>query len=120
MKYVVVTGGVVSGLGKGVTASSIGLLLKACGLRVTAIKIGYLNYLEKLLTDSLFVLDYKLKVACSNLNPATQLSPGPKFWLCLTFLEFSQQRIPAIKLSTFFKNILAPRVRQVDTPDVLL
>ena len=40
MKYVLVTGGVVSGLGKGVTASSIGVLLKACGLRVTSIKIG--------------------------------------------------------------------------------
>lgn len=40
MKYVVVTGGVVSGLGKGVTASSIGVVLKACGLRVTSIKIG--------------------------------------------------------------------------------
>lgn len=44
MKYVLVTGGVVSGLGKGVTASSIGVLLKACGLRVTCIKIDpYLN-----------------------------------------------------------------------------
>ena len=40
MKYVVVTGGVVSGLGKGITASSIGVVLKACGLRVTSIKIG--------------------------------------------------------------------------------
>ena len=40
MKYVLVTGGVVSGLGKGVTASSIGLILKSCGLRVTSIKIG--------------------------------------------------------------------------------
>ena len=40
MKYILVTGGVVSGLGKGVTASSIGLLLIACGLRVTSIKIG--------------------------------------------------------------------------------
>ena len=40
MKYVLVTGGVVSGLGKGVTASSIGVLLKACGKRVTSIKIG--------------------------------------------------------------------------------
>lgn len=40
MKYVLVTGGVVSGLGKGVTASSIGLILQACGLRVTSIKIG--------------------------------------------------------------------------------
>lgn len=44
MKYVVVTGGVVSGLGKGITISSIGRLLKASGLRVTAIKIDpYLN-----------------------------------------------------------------------------
>ena len=42
MKYVLVTGGVVSGLGKGVTASSIGVLLKACGHRVTSIKIGML------------------------------------------------------------------------------
>lgn len=34
----------VSGLGKGVTASSIGVLLKACGHRVTSIKIDpYLN-----------------------------------------------------------------------------
>ena len=40
MKYVLVTGGVVSGLGKGVTASSIGVLLKGCGHRVTCIKIG--------------------------------------------------------------------------------
>lgn len=43
MKYVLVTGGVVSGLGKGVTASSIGVVLKACGLRVTCIKIGSLS-----------------------------------------------------------------------------
>lgn len=40
MKYVLVTGGVVSGLGKGVTASSIGVILKGCGFRVTTIKIG--------------------------------------------------------------------------------
>jgi len=44
MKYVLVTGGVVSGLGKGITASSVGRLLMECGLSVTAIKIDpYLN-----------------------------------------------------------------------------
>jgi CTP synthase len=44
MKYIVVTGGVISGLGKGVTISSLGRLLQACGLSVTAIKIDpYLN-----------------------------------------------------------------------------
>jgi len=44
MKYVVVSGGVVSGLGKGVTISSVGRMLRGCGLRVTSIKIDpYLN-----------------------------------------------------------------------------
>lgn len=44
MKYIVVTGGVISGLGKGITISSIGRIVKSSGLRVTAIKIDpYLN-----------------------------------------------------------------------------
>jgi len=43
-KYVFITGGVLSGLGKGVTTASIGLLLKGLGLTVTAIKIDpYVN-----------------------------------------------------------------------------
>jgi CTP synthase len=44
MKYIVVTGGVISGVGKGIIASSTGVLLKSMGQRVTAIKIDpYLN-----------------------------------------------------------------------------
>lgn len=44
MKYVIVTGGVLSGLGKGITTSSIGMLLKARGLKATAVKVDpYLN-----------------------------------------------------------------------------
>ncbi|KAN0060256.1 CTP synthase ura7 [Thecaphora frezii] len=44
MKYIVVSGGVISGIGKGVIASSTGLLLKTLGLRVTAIKVDpYMN-----------------------------------------------------------------------------
>ena len=44
MKYIVITGGVISGLGKGITASSIGILLKNKGYSVTSIKIDpYLN-----------------------------------------------------------------------------
>ncbi|HEX9816845.1 MAG TPA: hypothetical protein VGB18_07685, partial [Candidatus Thermoplasmatota archaeon] len=43
-RYVVVTGGVLSGLGKGITTSSIGRLLITQGLRVTAVKMDpYLN-----------------------------------------------------------------------------
>ena len=44
IKYILVSGGVISGVGKGVITSSIGTLLKGVGLRVTAIKIDpYLN-----------------------------------------------------------------------------
>ena len=44
MKYILVTGGVISGIGKGVIASSIGTILKHCGLHVTSIKIDpYIN-----------------------------------------------------------------------------
>ncbi len=43
-KYIFVTGGVVSGLGKGITAASLGRLLKARGYRVTMQKLDpYLN-----------------------------------------------------------------------------
>ncbi|SCU77579.1 LAME_0A01574g1_1 [Lachancea meyersii CBS 8951] len=44
MKYVIVSGGVISGIGKGVLASSTGMLLKTQGFRVTSIKIDpYMN-----------------------------------------------------------------------------
>lgn len=39
-KYIFVTGGVVSGLGKGITAASLGRLLKNRGLKVAAQKAG--------------------------------------------------------------------------------
>ena len=43
-KFVFVTGGVTSSLGKGITAASVGLLLKARGLRISVIKLDpYLN-----------------------------------------------------------------------------
>lgn len=44
MKYILVTGGVISGVGKGVIASSFGTLLDCCGIDVTSIKIDpYIN-----------------------------------------------------------------------------
>ena len=43
-KYIFVTGGVVSGLGKGITAASLGRLLKARGFKVAAQKLDpYIN-----------------------------------------------------------------------------
>lgn len=62
MNYVLVTGGSISGIGKGITASSAGLLLKEAGRRVTAIKIDpYLNMhagtMSPLEHGEVFVLD---------------------------------------------------------------
>ncbi len=44
MKFIFVTGGVMSGIGKGITAASVGRLLKSYGISVTSIKIDpYVN-----------------------------------------------------------------------------
>ncbi|KAI8903311.1 CTP synthase N-terminus-domain-containing protein [Gorgonomyces haynaldii] len=62
MKYIVVSGGVISGIGKGVIASSTGFLLRTMGLHVSAIKIDpYLNIDAGTMTPldhgEVFVLD---------------------------------------------------------------
>jgi CTP synthase len=44
MKYILVTGGVISGVGKGVIASSFGNFLKCSNIHVTSIKMDpYIN-----------------------------------------------------------------------------
>src|SRR5437667_6233219 len=43
-KYIFISGGVISGIGKGITAASISLLLKAAGYKIAPIKFG--NYLN--------------------------------------------------------------------------
>ncbi|MGL4948659.1 MAG: glutamine hydrolyzing CTP synthase, partial [Mycoplasma sp.] len=62
MKYLVVCGSTISGVGKGSTMSGLGALLKACGLHVTCIKIDpYLNVDAGLMSPyehgEVFVLD---------------------------------------------------------------
>ncbi len=62
MRYILVTGGVISGLGKGVVSSSLGSVFSASGYHVTHIKIDpYLNYDAGLLSPlehgEVFVLD---------------------------------------------------------------
>ena len=51
MKYLVVTGGVVSGLGKGISISSMGVLLKTHGLKCT--RYAALRSLSRALSLSL-------------------------------------------------------------------
>lgn len=94
-KYIFVTGGVVSGLGKGITAASLGRLLKARGYRVTVQKFDpYLNidpgtmspyqHGEVFVTDDGAETDLDLghyeRFIDENLNATSNVTTGKIYW----------------------------------------
>lgn len=94
-KYIFVTGGVVSGLGKGITAASLGRLLKARGLKVIAQKLDpYINvdpgtmspyqHGEVYVTEDGCETDLDLghyeRFIDENLNKYSNLTTGKVFW----------------------------------------
>ncbi|MDE5605051.1 MAG: CTP synthase [Eubacterium sp.] len=98
-KYIFVTGGVVSGLGKGITAASLGRLLKARGLKVTAQKLDpYLNvdpgtmnpvqHGEVFVTDDGAETDLDLghyeRFIDESLSQNSNLTSGRVFWKVIT------------------------------------
>lgn len=68
VKYVFVTGGVVSGLGKGITAASLGRLLKARGYKVTMQKFDRIfdSSFFALVQETLYLSHFRL-IFLSNL-----------------------------------------------------
>lgn len=94
-KYIFVTGGVVSGLGKGITMASIGRLLKSRGLKVTAQKMDpYINvdpgtmspyqHGEVYVTEDGAETDLDLghyeRFIDENLNKYSNLTTGKVYW----------------------------------------
>lgn len=94
-KYIFVTGGVVSGIGKGITAASLGRLLKARGLRVAAQKLDpYINvdpgtmspfqHGEVFVTEDGAETDLDLghyeRFIDENLNKFSNLTAGKVYW----------------------------------------
>ena len=94
-KYIFVTGGVVSGLGKGITAASLGRLLKARGLKVAAQKLDpYINvdpgtmspyqHGEVYVTDDGAETDLDLghyeRFIDEDLNKFSNLTTGKVYW----------------------------------------
>ena len=94
-KYIFVTGGVVSGLGKGITAASLGRLLKARGLKVAAQKLDpYINvdpgtmspyqHGEVYVTEDGAETDLDLghyeRFIDENLNKYSNLTTGKVYW----------------------------------------
>ena len=116
-KYIFVTGGVVSGLGKGITAASLGRLLKARGLRVAAQKLDpYINvdpgtmspyqHGEVYVTEDGAETDLDLghyeRFIDENLNKYSNLTTGKVYWNVLNkerrgeYLGSTVQVIPHI------------------------
>ncbi len=116
-KYIFVTGGVVSGLGKGITAASLGRLLKARGLKVIAQKLDpYINvdpgtmspyqHGEVYVTEDGAETDLDLghyeRFIDENLNQFSNLTTGKVYWNVLNkerkgeYLGSTVQVIPHI------------------------
>ena len=116
-KYIFVTGGVVSGLGKGITAASLGRLLKARGLKVAAQKLDpYINvdpgtmspyqHGEVYVTEDGAETDLDLghyeRFIDEDLNQYSNLTTGKVYWNVLNkerrgeYLGSSVQVIPHI------------------------
>ena len=98
-KYIFVTGGVVSGLGKGITAASLGRLLKSKGLKIAAQKLDpYINvdpgtmspyqHGEVFVTEDGAETDLDLghyeRFIDENLNKYSNLTTGKVYWNVLT------------------------------------
>jgi CTP synthase len=98
-KYIFVTGGVVSGLGKGITAASLGRLLKQRGLKVAAQKLDpYMNidpgtmsplqHGEVFVTDDGAETDLDLghyeRFIDENLTKLSNLTSGKVYWNVLS------------------------------------
>ena len=128
VKYVFVTGGVVSGLGKGITAASLGRLLKARGFSVTMQKFDpYINidpgtmnpiqHGEVFVTDDGAETDLDLghyeRFIDENLNKFSNLTSGKAYWniLCKErrgeYLGETVQIIPHItnEIKRFIYNV---------------
>lgn len=116
-KYIFVTGGVVSGLGKGITAASLGRLLKSRGLKVAAQKLDpYINvdpgtmspyqHGEVYVTEDGAETDLDLghyeRFIDENLNQFSNLTTGKVYWNVLNkerrgeYLGSTVQVIPHI------------------------
>ena len=116
-KYIFVTGGVVSGLGKGITAASLGRLLKARGLKVAAQKLDpYINvdpgtmspyqhgevYVTEDGAETELDLGHYERFIDENLNKYSNLTTGKVYWNVLNkerrgeYLGSTVQVIPHI------------------------
>ena len=137
-KYVFVTGGVVSGLGKGITAASLGRLLKARGYKVTIQKFDpYINldpgtmspyqHGEVFVTEDGAETDLDLghyeRFIDENLNINSNTTTGKVYWSVLNKERKGEYLGATVQVIPHITNEIKERVfraGKVDSPDIVI
>ena len=132
VKYIFVTGGVVSGLGKGITAASLGRLLKQRGLRVKVQKLDpYLNvdpgtmspyqHGEVFVTDDGAETDLDLghyeRFIDENLTFNSSVSSGKVYWNVLNRERRGDYLGGTVQIIPHITNEIKRNIYSLDTPD---
>ncbi len=131
-KYIFVTGGVVSGLGKGITAASLGRLLKQRGLRVKVQKLDpYLNvdpgtmspyqHGEVFVTDDGAETDLDLghyeRFIDENLTRHSSVSSGKIYWNVLNRERAGDYLGGTVQIIPHVTDEIKANIYALDTPD---
>lgn len=132
VKYVFVTGGVVSGLGKGITASSLGRLLKARGYHVTMQKFDpYINmdpgtmnpiqHGEVFVTDDGTETDLDLghyeRFINESLNRNSNVTTGKIYWSVLNKERHGDYGGGTVQVIPHITNEIKDRFHKAESPD---
>ena len=132
VKYIFVTGGVVSGLGKGITAASLGRLLKQRGLRVKVQKLDpYLNvdpgtmspyqHGEVFVTDDGAETDLDLghyeRFIDENLTVHSSVSSGKVYWNVLNRERTGDYLGATVQIIPHITTEIKRNIYSLDTPD---
>ena len=132
VKYIFVTGGVVSGLGKGITAASLGRLLKQRGLRVKVQKLDpYLNVdpgtMNPYQHGEVFVtvdgaetdldLGHYERFIDENLDVNSSVSSGKVYWDVLNRERRGDYLGGTVQIIPHITGEIKRRIYQLDTPD---
>lgn len=131
-KFIFVTGGVVSGLGKGITAASLGRLLKNRGLRVTIQKFDpYINidpgtmspyqHGEVFVTEDGAETDLDLghyeRFIDNNLSAANNVTSGKIYWSVITKERRGDYLGGTVQVIPHVTNEIKDRIMQAATQD---
>ena len=132
VKYIFVTGGVVSGLGKGITAASLGRLLKQRGLRVKVQKLDpYLNvdpgtmspyqHGEVFVTDDGAETDLDLghyeRFIDENLTVHSSVSSGKVYWNVLNRERTGDYLGATVQIIPHITNEIKAHIYALESPD---